>query len=167
MPRFYEKLHQCPGAKIDNVLPPASDFDLTELQQQLGLVLPASYCQLMRIARGFTLFGDSIQFPSWFPVVHDFPDLESLTPGHRESIGKKGGKWPPPTQGMLCFAEFWLEADGDQLLWDTTQGLVGEDYPVFYYSHGSRPPEVRKVAETFDELITGDFFWQLGQETDF
>jgi hypothetical protein len=32
----------------------------------------------------------------------------------------KGGGWPPPSQGMLCFAEYSLEADGDQVLFEAS-----------------------------------------------
>lgn len=54
---------------------------------------------------------------------------------------------------MLCFAEFWLEADGDQVLFDTSQGLVGGEYPVMYYAHSGRPPTVRRLASSFREVL--------------
>ena len=50
---------------------------------------------------------------------------------------------------MLCFAEYFLEADGDQVLWDVHQGLKGGEYPVVYYAHEARPPSATVIATSF------------------
>ncbi|MGI4791663.1 MAG: SMI1/KNR4 family protein [Janthinobacterium lividum] len=52
---------------------------------------------------------------------------------------------------MLCFADFWLEGDGDQALFDVGHGLVDGEYPVFYYNHDG--PSIRKLADNFTEFI--------------
>jgi hypothetical protein len=57
---------------------------------------------------------------------------------------------------MLCFAEFFMEADGDQVLWDISQGLRDGEYPIYYYAHERRPPSVRKLADCF-EMWVGEF----------
>jgi len=57
---------------------------------------------------------------------------------------------------MLCFAEFFMEADGDQVLWDVSRGLVDGEYPIYYYAHEARPPSVRKLADCFDTWL-GEF----------
>jgi hypothetical protein len=53
---------------------------------------------------------------------------------------------------MLCFAEFFLEADGDQGLFDVASGLVKGEYSIMYWGHEGRPPSVRKLADTFAEF---------------
>jgi hypothetical protein len=57
---------------------------------------------------------------------------------------------PPASHGMLCFAEFFMEAEGDQVLLDFSGGLRGGEYPIYYYAHGARPPSVRKLADSFE-----------------
>ncbi len=149
-PAFYESLAARDGADIEHVLPPASDDDVAQLEQKLGVSLPDSYKRLLRCARGFWLLGGAIQFGTRHPFFHRFPKLDTLTPRQRETVTIKGGQWPPPSDGMLCFAEFFLEADGDQVLWDVSAGLHEGEYPIYYYAHEDRPPSVRKVADRFD-----------------
>jgi len=79
--------------------------------------------------------------------------LADFTPAQRRVVEFKGGGWPPPSQGMICFAEYFLEADGDQVLFDVSNGLVEGEYPVMYYSHESRPPTVRRLAGSFSEWL--------------
>jgi hypothetical protein len=140
---------------LEHVLPPASASDVAALEQKLGLPLPESYKALLRCARGFWLKGGVVQFGSQHPFVHDFPPLDTLNPAQRRMIAIKGGPWPPASQGMLCFAEFFMEADGDQVLFDTRCGLVGGEYPVMYWAHEGRPPTVRKLATSFGEFMEG------------
>ena len=130
-PDFYQRLIEREGAEIEQILPPASDIEIGELERRLGVPLPESYKRLLRCARGFWLLGGIIQFGSQHPFYHDFPPLEQLTPPQRKMLERKGGGWPPPSQGMLCFAEFFMEADGDQVLWDVSSGLLADDYPIF------------------------------------
>ena len=75
-----------------------------------------------------------------------------MSPRQREAVVAKGGDWPPPSQGMLCFAEFFLQADGDQVLWDVSGGLRDWEYPIFYYSHGDAT--VDHFADTFESWLT-------------
>jgi hypothetical protein len=138
-----------------HVLPPATTAEIDNLEQQSGVPLPAAYKALLRCARGFWLMGGVVQFGSQHPFVHDFPPLESLTPQQRQLIAAKGGSWPPASQGMLCFAEFFMEADGDQVLFDTSRGLIGGEYPIMYWAHEGRPPSVRQLAGSFGEFMDG------------
>lgn len=71
----------------------------------------------------------------------------------RQAAARKG--WPP-SQGMLCFAEFCMEADGDQVLWDVSRGLRDGEYPIHYYAHAARPPSVRQLSDNF-EIWLGEF----------
>ena len=148
-PTFYRWLKDSRGDPIEHVLPPASEEDIRQIEDDLGLPLPESYKQFLRCARGFWLRGGTIQFGTQHPFVHDFAPLSQLTPQQLEVVKAKGGVWPPPSQGMLCFAEFFLEADGEQVLFDVTGGLKGGEYPVMYYAHEDVPPSVRKLADSF------------------
>jgi hypothetical protein len=153
-PAFHQSLVERDGADIEEVLPPATDAEIAQLEQSLGVPLPESYKRLLRCARGFWLLGGVIQFSSGHPFFHDFPPLDRLTPLQRQTLTAKGGGWPPPSQGMLCFAEFFMEADGDQVLWDVSRGLQSGEYPIYYYAHEDRTPSVRKMADSFDQWLT-------------
>jgi len=138
---------------LENVLPPASSTEIAALEHALGLPLPDSYEALLGCARGFWLMGGVVQFGSQHPFVHDFPPLEALNAQQLRMVEIKGGSWPPASQGMLCFAEFFMEADGDQVLLDTSRGLVGGEYPIMYWAHEARPPAVRRLADSFSEFM--------------
>src|SRR4051812_11521638 len=103
-PVFHQSLIDRDGADIEEVLPPSTESEIAQLEQRLGLPLPESYKRLLRCVRGFWLLGGMIQFSSGHPFLHDFPPLDQLTPRQREALTAKGGGWPPPSQGMLCFA---------------------------------------------------------------
>lgn len=142
-----------PNHHFEAVLPPASNRDVEALEEKLALALPKSYKQLLSCARGFWLMGGVVQFGIQHPFVHDFPTLESLTSKQRQVVALKGGPWPPASQGMLCFAEFFMEADGDQVLFDTSCGLIAGEYPIMYWAHEDRPPSVRLLANSFGEFM--------------
>ncbi len=55
-----------------------------------------------------------------------------------------------PCEGMLCLGDFFLEADGDQVLFDLRAG-AGEDPPVLYYAHAV--PQVREIAPSFSAWV--------------
>lgn len=149
-PEFYRFLVEREGAGIEQVLPPATETEIIALEQGVGVPLPESYKQLLRCARGFSLLDGVIQFGPSHPFFHHFPTLEQLSARQRDTVTRKGGMWPPASNGMLCFAEYFLEADGDQVLWDVSGGLHEGEYPVYYYAHEDRPPSVRHIADHFD-----------------
>jgi SMI1 / KNR4 family (SUKH-1) len=138
---------------LEEVLPPASPAEIASLEKELRLALPESYKALLACARGFWLMGGVVQFGSQHPFVHNFPPMDSLNAQQRQTIARKGGPWPPASQGMLCFAEFFMEADGDQVLFDTSRGLVDNEYPIMYWAHEDRPPSVRRLADSFTEFM--------------
>ena len=151
-PRF---ARQAKHRDLSQVLPPASAAEVADLERGLGLPLPESYKALLCCARGFDLMGGIIQFGPLHPFVHDFPPLDTLNAAQRRMVAIKGGPWPPPSQGMLCFAEFFMEADGDQVLFDATRRLDGGEYPIMYWAHEERPPSVRQLATSFHEFMEG------------
>ena len=153
-PVFAHKLRSRPDADIENVQPPASDTDLAEIETSIGIQLPESYKSLLRCAREFWLLGGAIQFGFQHPFTHDFQPFDELTPPQQQSVQRRsGGVWPPPSNGMLCFAEFFMEADGDQVLFDIANGMVNGDYSVMYYAHESHPPSVRKLSDNFETFL--------------
>lgn len=154
--KLAEKLFARSDADIENVRAGASSLELAELESKLGIQLPESYKMLLRCSREFWVFGGSIQFGAQHPFFHDFPPYAELTPQQQKVVQcKSGGAWPPPSQGMLCFAEFFMEADGDQVLFDISKGMKNGEYPVMYYAHDSHPPSVRKLADDFVTFIDG------------
>jgi hypothetical protein len=157
-PRFVALLEAGRGEPVEHVLPGMTAAELAALEQQLGVSLPASYRRLLDLTRGFWLGGGVVQFGPQDPFFHRFPPLYELTLRQRASVEQRGGRWPPPSEGMLCFAEFSLEADGDQVLFDVNRGLKDGEYPVAYYSHEGSPASVSLVAATFEawleELLT-------------
>lgn len=149
-PRFADRVQQF---ELENVRPGASPEEVARLEAELKVPLPNSYKQVLCATRGFWLMGGAVQFGEEHLFFHEFPSLESLSPPQLRAVKQKGGIWPPPSDGMLCFAEFWLEADGDQVLFDVSRGLVDGEYPVMYYSHEDRPPSVRKLSDTFVDFM--------------
>jgi len=152
-PAFHKSIVESDSADLEHVLAPATDAQLEAIEAELRLPLPTSYKRLLKCARGFWLFGGAVQFGLQHPFYHDFDPLESLTPRQRESVARKGGVWPPPSNGMLCIAEFFLEADGDQVLFDVSKGLRDGEYPVVYYAHEDIPASVRKIADSFEDFL--------------
>src|SRR5262249_6778797 len=104
------------GRELDHVLPPTPVAEVAALEERVGLPLPESYKGLLKCTRGFWLMGGIVQFGPQHPFVHEFPPLDTLTEEQKRIVSLKGGPWPPASHGMLCFAEFFMEADGDQVL---------------------------------------------------
>ena len=142
-----------PNAEPENVLPLRSADEIAELEQSLGVSLPDSYKQFLQTCGGLWILGGAIQMGPNHPFFHRFPAYEELTDQQRSVVQQRGGTWPPPSQGMLCFAEYFLEADGDQVLFDVSGGLINGEYPVFYYAHEESPARVTRVADSFAEWI--------------
>jgi hypothetical protein len=152
-PKFATYLGDGSTHLLEHVERPASHMELMELKRTVGIPLPESYKSLLRCSRGFWLLGGVVQFGVQHPFFHDFEPLDKLTPLQRQVVQQKGSQWPPPSQGMLCFAEFFLEADGDQVLFDVSNGLVNGEYPVMYYAHEQIPAAVRLLAITFEDFM--------------
>jgi len=151
-PDFANKLVESPQVGLEQVRPPISEVDLNKLETSLGLQLPESYKSFLRCARQFWLFGGIVQFGTQHPFFHEFEPFDKLPPKQQLFVKQRSGRWPPPSQGMLCFAEFFMEADGDQVLFDVSKGLVNDEYPIMYYDHET--PSVRRLADTLSQFLT-------------
>ncbi|MEJ3745944.1 SMI1/KNR4 family protein [Actinomycetes bacterium KLBMP 9797] len=120
---------------IDQCRPGLDGAALARLEQDLGLRLPETYRTFLRCAREIVV-GDTLQMTTAHPFTHN------------------SAKVSLPTQGMLCIGEYWLDADGDQVLFDLRQEFApdaADDPPVLYYDHGQ--PAVRPIANSFTAWI--------------
>jgi len=142
-----------PDSEPEYILPARSADELAKLEQALGIALPVSYKRFLGVCGGLWLLGGNIQMGPQHPFIHDFPSFEDLTPQQQSVVKLRAGTWPPPSHGMLCFAEYFLEADGDQVLFDISGGLVDGECPVYYYAHEESPARVTRVAESFGDWI--------------
>lgn len=152
-PNFCAALQAGQGDPIEEVVSPATPDKIAGVETELGVPLPESYRAFMKCSAGFWLLGGCVKFHE--PFFHEFPPLEKLTPAQRQIVNARGGIWPPPSEGMLCFADFFWKADGNQVLFDVSSGLVGGEYPVIYYDHESHPPTAERIANSFADWIEG------------
>jgi hypothetical protein len=128
---FYQKV-QDGKIRVDTFEQGASEAEIQMIEQQLGLPLPASFRSFLTCANGFSL-------------------ARPLAYMHR------GHVWFHPTD-TICFAEYFKEADGDQAVFDISQGLIDGEYPVLYYAHDFARDEnkgLRKIADSFAEWFNG------------
>jgi hypothetical protein len=116
---------------IDYIRPGLDEAALSQREQELGTRLPGAYRTFLQCASEVG-FKDFLHMNSSHPFVHD---------STRVAL---------PTQGMVAIAELWLEADGDQIMFDL-RGDAGDDPPVLYYAHGL--PAVRPFAANFTAWI--------------
>ena len=138
---------------VENVLPPITDSGLAQEEKLLRIKLPDSYKKFLRITRGFSSGDGSIQIGRQHPFFHEFEELSALNPEQREVVRERGGKWPPPSDGMLCFSEMFMLADGDQALFDVKRGLRKGEYPVYYYAHDW--PKIIHIFDGFEDFMNG------------
>ncbi|MFA6242122.1 MAG: SMI1/KNR4 family protein, partial [Candidatus Hydrogenedentales bacterium] len=81
--------------------------EIQSLEDDLGIPLPDTYKRFLSVCSSLWLFGGAVQFGSQHPFYYDFPPLEAMNPQQLAVIKQRGGNWPPPSQGMLCFAEYF------------------------------------------------------------
>jgi hypothetical protein len=115
---------------VESMRPGASDAELDELARTLGVPLPAAYRTFLSRTRELVV-GDTLR------LTEDHPFVVVST------------KVALPTDGMVCFGEYWLEADGDQVLFDLRDG--NPDPPALYYAHGRR--SVEQAATSFTRWV--------------
>ena len=114
--------------------PGASKNEISELQSELGIPLPEGYRVLLASTRNMEL-GDVLKIGLQHTTL-----LEITMPSL-------------PARDFLCLGDCWIEADGDQLLLDMSDG--GE--AVIYYSHSV--PELRTIGNGFRSWIEGIPSW--------
>ena len=138
-PQFVAFL-QSEDADIEDILPPLSPDQITALGRQHDVELPLSFKTFLGCMGGFRAMGDLLHLDAANLFIVSFPTYPN-------GKLKRGQTWLPPAEGMLCFADYWLYNDGDQLLFEVGRGLVDGEYPVFYYNHSAG--SVQRVADSF------------------
>jgi hypothetical protein len=158
-PGFAEALRAGLGDPVEEVLPPATPDDLAREEALLRISLPSSYREFLLCTRGFWLRGGVVQMSSGHPFFHRWGPFEALKPAAQRAVCMSGRGWPPPTENMLCFAEFFMEADGDQVLFRIHEGLVRGEYPVYYYAHEAATPEARLLEPSFSSWLNDCLYY--------
>ena len=149
-PQFSQQVKR---GEIEDLLPPMEPEEIATLEEHLKTQLPKSYKLFLSFLSGFTAFDDAVKLGDQHPFFHRFQPKEQLSAQQQQVIAQRGGTWPPPSEGMLCFGEFFMEADGDQVLFDLSQMNAEGECPVYYYAHESTPPAVRKIADSFAQWL--------------
>lgn len=111
--------------EIERLDEPALIGEIQQLEQALGEKLPESYCRLLACTKAIA-YRDTVQIGMPFTFRH--PDDPGL-----------------PSAGRICFGEYWLEGDGDQVLFGDVG--PGNEPPVLYYNHSRR--SVVTLADNF------------------
>ena len=118
---------------IDTLEPAAAEAEITAAEQGLGVSLPDTYKRFLRCTKSLTF--DVLSIGSFFV----FPHPAKIVDAGIES-------------GSICIADYWLEADGDQVLVECRPKMES-DPPVYYYAHAEGPHAVRKLANSFSAWI--------------
>jgi len=92
--------------------PGASEEELAAVEQAIGFRIPGALRRLFQCSRWISLDGLSLQISLF---VH---------PVASQLVGTQ----------MVCFGEYWLKADGDQVLFRSEE-LLDDDPLVYYYAH--------------------------------
>lgn len=138
---------------IEQQLTPLTNQEIKNIEIKLGVELPPSYKRFLKCTGGFWALGGIIQMGKQHPFFHEFKPFDQLSEQQKFIVKQRGGNWPPPSNGMLCFSEFFMEADGDQVLFDINQKDKKGEFPVYYYSHDSQPLRIRKIADSFEQWL--------------
>ncbi len=130
-PNFWERINNG-EVELDSFEPPLSEEEITALEKELPL--PNSYKAFLRCIGGIWLEVPYIRMDKRNPFFFDNPRFKDV----------------------VCFGEYFLEADGDNVMFDISQGLINGEYPVYYYAHDfANDPDrgLRKLADSFREWI--------------
>ena len=126
-PEFASQLRMGKGQPIEEVKSGLSNEELLLLEATHKITFPESFKRFLSLCGGIWLSGGTIQL-GWSNIFRH------------------------PNR-MLCFGEYSLEADGDQVLFDISSGLIRREYRVYYYDHEHRPPRYVKLADSFRGFI--------------
>ncbi len=128
------------AADIEQFDEPATAAEIASVQQRLDVVLPDTLQRFLKIT-------------SHLQLDRFVMGLSSITP-HEMMIGEGAA-----SRAAIVCGEYWLEADGDQLLMEHSRQSA-PDAPLYYYVHSTG--KVRKLANTlvewFDSLAKSPVF---------
>jgi hypothetical protein len=151
-PEFADKLKSLPENSMDEILPGITHKEILACEEHTCL-LPNSYKQFLESTRGFWLFDGCVQFRKHHPYLQTFPKYDDLPEEGKKEVEKNGGLWPPPSAGMLTFAEYITANANYSVLFDVPSGIKGGEYSIVYYDYMGQPPSVRKVSDSFSEWL--------------
>jgi len=106
-----------------------------------------------RATGGFWLSDGAVQFSKHHPYRHEFPKYEDLSDEAKREVASNGGLWPPPSDGMVCFGEYFECDVGCSVLFNTNEDLRNGEYAVVHYFYRATPPRVVSVADSFSEWL--------------
>jgi hypothetical protein len=135
-PKFARFLRRRAG-DVDQIDEPATDSEISAIENALGVPLPQTFKQLLNVTRELHMNALSLGVEQVFR--------------HPAEVGG-------PT-GSICIADYWLEADGDQVLVEYRPDPL-PDPPVFYYAHeqGSARPLASRLTEWIESLSRSPIF---------
>ena len=122
----FPKLSSFLGRNLDEVEelgPPASSEEIEHLEDTLGANLPESYRRFL-FCTSSLVYEDGISIGLPFTFRHP------------------SGPYVPSAD-QICFGEYWLESDGDQVLFGEVE--ANGESPVLYYSHGESSCQVLAI----------------------
>src|SRR5262245_5943741 len=83
-PEFYQALKEREGAELEQVLPPATDSEIAEIERRCGVHCRIHTSGCSDAHGGFGCSEAASSFGPGHPFFHDFPALEDLTPQQRQ-----------------------------------------------------------------------------------
>jgi len=131
-PKFARFLKKRVG-DIDRLEGPASESEIEMIEEGLGVPLPAVFKQFLRCTKALSLDALTLGLDQ----IRRHPALIDDPPSGKETI---------------CIGEYWLDADGDQVLLEYCTQPV-RDPVVYYYGHSAGTRTARKLAATFSGWI--------------
>jgi hypothetical protein len=150
---FVSKVESRAGMVIDEILSGLTPEEIKGREQELGVPLPDSYKRFLSAVGGFSLFDGAVQFNRSHPYRDDFPKYESLSEDAKRQVASNGGLWPPPSDGMVCFGEYFEGDVGCSVLFNTNEGRRDGEYPIVYYYYRASPPRVAPIADSFPQWL--------------
>lgn len=99
-----------------------------EFETTSGIKMPEDIAEFFQTVSAISLEGIKIEFENIYPL---------------EFFGKK----------YYVLGEFWKEADGDLVLWDTSES--NDLTKIYYYAHEQK--KIKLLTKSFEDLIEKEF----------
>jgi hypothetical protein len=129
----YPTLHKClyrNAKKIETFEPGATEAEISGVEKTLKLRLPAAIRDFFKLTKQWEVEG----FQWDLSLLFEHP----------------GDKSAPDGKRYLCLANYFMEADGDQILIDVTK--PSDDPQILYYGHSANGAKIRVLAKNWKEF---------------
>ena len=117
---------------IDRLDGPASEQEVTTVEQSLGAPLPEVYRSFLRCTKRLSIDGLALGLEE---ISRDVVVVDQQ-----------------PQKKTIRIGEYWLEGDGDQVLLAYNVNPA-TDPPVYYYAHAARTNTAREIAPSVSAWI--------------